>query len=64
MFSQGNRHLPISHPNKKGEGEHQLLLVQNVVRKESKIVKAKGIIKDVNGKMEFTASQIKLVKDK
>jgi hypothetical protein len=43
-------------------------LVQNDVSKdiheafckESKTVKAKGIIKDANGKMEFTASQIKL----
>jgi len=36
----------------------------DVICKESKIVKAKGIIKDVNGKMEFTASQVKLAKDK
>ena len=56
---------------KREKGITNYYLVQNVVSKdfhgaickESKIVKAKGIIKDVNGKMEFTASQIKLVKD-
>jgi hypothetical protein len=32
--------------------------------KESKTVKAKGVIKDVNGKIEFTASQIKLLREK
>ena len=57
---------------KRAKGITNYYLVQNGVSKdfhdaickESKIVKAKGIIKDVNGKMEFTASQIKLVKDK
>jgi hypothetical protein len=46
-------------------------LVQNPVSKEfhdtickeSKRVKAKGIVKDVNGKREFITSQIKLVKN-
>jgi len=57
---------------KRAKGITNYYLVQNGVSKdfhdaickESKIVKAKGIIKNVNGKMEFAASQIKLVKDK
>ena len=35
----------------------------DTICKESKRVKAKGIVKEVNGRREFIASQIKLVKD-
>jgi len=35
----------------------------NTICKESKLVKAKGIVNEVNGKREFIASQIKLVKN-
>ena len=56
---------------KKGDKTVNYYLVQNPVStdfhgticKESKRVKAKGIVKEVNGKREFVASQIKLVKD-
>jgi hypothetical protein len=34
----------------------------DTICKESKRVKAKGVMKEANGKKEFMASQIKLVK--
>ena len=56
---------------KKGDKTVNYYLAQNSVSKdfhdtickESKRVKAKGIVKEVNSKREFIASQIKLVKD-
>ena len=56
---------------KRGEKTVNYYLGQNSVSKdfhatickESKRVKAKGIVKEANGKKEFVASQIKLVKD-
>ena len=53
---------------KRGDGVINYYLVQNsvsagiheVICKKIKRVKAKGIIKEVNGKMDFTASQIRL----
>jgi len=56
---------------KKGDKIINYYLAQNSVStdfhdticKESKLVKAKGIVKEVDGKREFLASQIKLVKD-
>ena len=53
---------------KRGDGVINYYLVQNsvsagiheVICKKIKRVKAKGIMKEVNGKMEFTASQIRL----
>jgi hypothetical protein len=53
---------------KRGDGVINYYLVQNsvsegiheVLCKEIKKVKAKGILKKVNGRMEFTASHIKL----
>lgn len=55
----------------RGERTFNYYLVQNAVTKtlrdslckESKRVKAKGVIKDRNGKMEFTASRLKLLRD-
>ncbi|MEO8427148.1 MAG: DUF6370 family protein [Verrucomicrobiota bacterium] len=55
----------------RGDKTVNYYLVQNSVSKdfhdtickECKRVKAKGIVKDVSGKKEFIASQIKLVKD-